>query len=100
MYCTVPLKPLGPFMVGGRVATIDGPIVSPRDRSGRGGRRGGPRRQSEVEQLDVDGACGRTPTSDEQHDVARLQIAVDDAGAVRAIERMGDLDRNRECFID
>ena len=26
-----------------------------------------------------------------EHDVARLQIAVDDAGAVRAVERVGDL---------
>ena len=68
--------------------------------------RRGPRRQSEVEQLDVDGtrragASGKGgPTATNQHDVTGLQIAVDDAGAVRTIERTGDLRRNRQCFID
>ena len=41
-------------------------------------------RQAEVEQLRA---------RFRQHDVARLQIAVDDAGAVRLVERIGDLDR-------
>ena len=41
-------------------------------------------RQAEVEQLRA---------RLRQHDVAGLQIAVDDAAAVRLVERVGDLDR-------
>ncbi len=65
--------------------------------------------QPEVEQLDVGwtrracraGASGEGGTaSPHQHHVARLQIAMRDAGAVRAVERVADLDGNRERFID
>ena len=35
-----------------------------------------------------------------QHDVARLQIAMDDAGAVRAVERVADLDGDRQRVVD
>jgi hypothetical protein len=46
-------------------------------------------RQAEVEQL---GARFR------QHHVARLEVAVDNAGAVRGVERTGDVDGDRQRF--
>ncbi len=45
----------------------------------------------EVHQL---GACLR------QHDVGRLQIAMDDARAMRFVERIGDVDRVRHRFVE
>ena len=48
-------------------------------------------RDAEVEQLDA-GA--------RQHDVRRLQIAMDDALAMGMVERIGDLDRVAKCLLD
>ena len=59
---------------------------------------GRPCGHAEVEQLDVGRA--RRPAAPHQHHVARLQIAMDDAGAVRAVERLRDLNRDRERFVD
>ena len=60
-------------------------IVAASDASSRRPRRCGPRREPEVEQLDVRRARRTRPAH--EHDVARLQIAVHDAGAVRPVER-------------
>ena len=49
-------------------------------------------RQTEVEHLHV--AVGR------QLDVRRLQIAMNDAVLVRGFERLGDLPRDRQRFVD
>ena len=56
-----------------------------------------PRRDAEVEQLDVRRAR-RTRPADE-HDVARLQIAVHDAGAVCPVDCRADLDGDVERVV-
>src|SRR5262249_51261005 len=61
-------------------------------RAREGGRDTGPR-QAEVEQLRVQSAAA---ASARQKDVARLEIAMDDAGAMGAVERGGHLRRDGE----
>ena len=99
MYCTVPLKPLG-AVVGRRPCRHHRRRHRLRQRRVERLRTGGgrPRGQSEVEQLDVRRA--RRSASTHQHHVARLQIAMDDACAVGAVERVADLDRQRQRLID
>ena len=97
MYWIVPLNPLDTVAVGGRVATIDGAIVAMSDASSvlRPVRRRA-RGQPEVEQLHV---RTRRPGTAHQHHVAGLQVAMRDAGTVCAIERLADLNRDRQRLV-
>src|SRR5262249_12166846 len=61
---------------------------------GRGGLLG----EAEVEQLDLRRRAG--PAGTRKHDIARLQIAVDDAGGVRAVERAADLTGDPQRLVD
>ena len=99
MYCTVPLKPLVTVAVGGRVATTEGAIVAARDASRPCGRAAVVRAASPKSSSLTSGARRRSVTT-HQHDVARLQIAMDDAGAMGAVERVADLDGQRQRVID
>ena len=88
MYCGVPTTVCAPVSA----ATV----AAPTRRRIRAGQHAGARRarqlgQTEVEQLD--------PLLREQ-DVGGLQIAVDDALAVRGVERLADLHAVRDRLVD
>ena len=83
MYATVPTALPG-LVRPARAVTVAAGLVTAADRTDFG--------QPEIENLRVAAA------GDEQ--IRRLDVAVDDPGGVRRLERVGDLDRERQQQID